>query len=140
MKRVFSVTILLMCFSLRVYAQKLDWSSTTDWRIYNCFQFSTFHYPVDSLKKYKHLQLNDDTVRNMLKGAYTDTVNNASPLWMGLFTVTYQLEGVERKILVSVYGDFFWDAISDKYYQIKADKRKEWLDYFTGLNLSSFNE
>lgn len=134
------VTIVFLYFSLCALAQKPDWSRTTGWKIYNCFQFSTFHYPVDSLKNYKSLPLNDDTLRNMLKSAYTDETSNTSPLWMGLFTISYHLKGVERKVLVSVYGGFFWDATSNQYWQIRDDKRSEWSDYFAELNLSSFND
>ena len=69
----------------------------------------SFGYSVDTLKVFKYRKLNDDSMSVFLKSA-TPLKEGASPVWMGHYvaTCTFQ-DKEERKVILSVYGGFFYD-------------------------------
>ena len=131
------LALILICTAART--QPVDWQKTRHWMIYNYFNFKALSLPFDSIKGYKTVSLDDDYLRGMLAGADTMRGVTKNIMWMGLFTLSYQLDNETRKVEVSQYGGFFYDDKSKRYYQVDKEVQDEWLSYFENLDLSPFN-
>ncbi len=127
------ITVLLICllYSWNSFSQVPDWRKTTDWRKYDFYKSNAFDYPIDSLYSYQYIALDDNKMRSLLADAKPLNIPSKNVYWMGLYVVTYMLDNRPGKMEVSMYGGFFYDDISKKYYQVDSTKKFEWLDYFS---------
>ena len=121
-----SIFFLTKCFS-----QNIDWKIAKNWKLYDIRNGSAFNYSIDTLKHFKSIHLDLDTMHIFLSDV-VEWPRNKSSLWMGLYVATCELPGKEvRKIEISVYGGFFYDDLTKTYYQLPLAVRNSWLDYFS---------
>jgi len=121
-----SIFFLTKCFS-----QNIDWKVAKNWKLYDIRNGSAFNYSIDTLKHFKSIHLDLDTMRIFLSDV-VEWPRNKSSLWMGLYVTTCELPGKEvRKIEISVYGGFFYDDLTKTYYQLPLAVRNSWLEYFS---------
>ncbi len=113
------------------HPSQINWDSTRNWKIYKLNKFNqVFNIPVDSLQYLSSRRLNDDTMHLMLSGS--TNLGATSPLWMGCYMASCQTStGKIQKIVISVYGGFFFSPADHTYYQIGADIQKDWLEYLS---------
>ena len=55
--------------------------------------------------------------------------SNDPPVWMGAHVATYEINGLERKVEISLYGGFFYDEEAKIHYQIADDKIDRWTEF-----------
>ena len=135
----FIVISLLSFGCMTAHSQMINWQKTKGWKLFNYFRFEALHLPLDSLKQYQSVYLNDSQIRRMLKSADSMKGPTKNIQWMGLFTVTYQYQNTMRKMEISQYGGFFFDDTTKTYYELDGNDRYEWQNYFANLDLSPFN-
>src|SRR4051794_14042592 len=123
----FSFAIIL---ALVLDAQNIDWKSARNWRLYSIRESAAFDYTLDTLKHFKSIPLDLDTMVNFLSDVEQWPKEKYS-LWSGLYVATCELPNADvRKIEISVYGGFFFDDRSKTYYQLPRETRNAWLEYF----------
>ena len=124
-----SVLVVSKCFS-----QNINWKDAKNWRLYDIRDGSAFNYSLDTLKNFKSIDLNPDTMHIFLLDV-VEWPKNKSSLWMGLYVATCELPGKEiRKIEISVFGGFFYDDLTKTYFQIPLSVRNDWLGYFSAMS------
>ena len=107
------------------------WENTKNWKLYNIRAKGGFSYSSDTLKYFKHVSLNGDTMKVFLHSV-TEIPLDKTPVWMGYYISSCQLEdGTMIKIEISQYGGFFYDDREKQYYQLTMSKRQEWLKYLS---------
>jgi hypothetical protein len=127
---IFTAIIVFMSMGT-AFAQELDWQKANNWKIYSINQFAVFNYPPDTLKNFRSVDLNDDTIKSFLIKV-RKLSKEESPVWMGLYFLTCQiLNEPVRKVEVSVYGGFFYDEFTKTYYELPEEIRGSWLDYLS---------
>src|SRR4051812_28272779 len=110
--------LLTLGFALAVNAQEIDWKSAKNWRLYNIRESAAFDYRLDTLKNFKSIPLDLDTMTGFLSEVAQWPKDKYS-LWSGLYVATCELpKGDIRKIEISVYGGFFYDDRTKTYYQL----------------------
>ncbi len=114
-------------------------AANKNWKLYNYFRFKALSLPLDSIKQYQLISLNDIQIRRMLLDAEIMNGPTKNIQWMGLHTVTHQYQNKERKMEVSYYGGFVYDDTTKSYYEVNENVRDEWQNYFTNFDVSSFN-
>ena len=118
--------VITKCFS-----QNISWKEAKNWKLYNIRSSSAFSYSLDTLKNFKSIHLDYDTMHTFLSDV-VEWPKNKSSLWMGLYVATCELPGLEvRKIEISVYGGFFYDDLTKTYYQLPLSARNDWLNYIS---------
>lgn len=130
MKKIelFSLTI---CFALGLNGQSIDWRSAKNWRLYNIRESAAFGYNVDTMKNFKSVALDLDTMIGFLSEVEQWPKDKYS-LWSGLYVATCELPNADiRKIEISVYGGFFYDDRTKTYYQLPRGVRNAWLEYLS---------
>ena|SRR5580692_57866 len=111
--------------------QSVDWKSANHWQLYSIHSHGALNYSLDSLKKFKNVDLNSDSMQSFLRNAEPLPDEN-TPLWMGYYLTTCQFGNATiRKVIISSYGGFFYDETSKKYYEIPIDIRTQWLNYIS---------
>ena len=127
---IFFATIVTKCLS-----QNINWKDAKNWKLYDLRNGSAFNYSVDTLKNFKSADLDYDTMHTFLSDVI-EWPKSKSSLWMGLYVVTCELPlGEIRKIEISVYGGFFYDDLTKKYFQLPLSVRNNWLDYFSANSI-----
>jgi hypothetical protein len=109
----------------------IKWSDTKDWRLYYIYSKGSFAYSVDTLKYFKYINLNQDSMQLFLHEV-TEIPKERTPLWMGYYIASCRLsDGTLVKIEISQYGRFFYEEKERRYYQLKEDIGQDWLSYLT---------
>lgn len=126
MKSIFIIwTALLYNLS---FGQNVSFKTAMHWKLYDITVGNLFQYSLDTLKHFPFYNLDADSIRD-----YMDEVSELSsddtPRWMGAHIATYVFGGETRKIEISLYGGFFYDETSKKYYQLPDNKIDNWLSY-----------
>jgi len=107
---------------------QIVWKEGANWRLYKIQGPVIFSAPIDTLPHIKSRQLSTDSMRDFLYPL--DTLpSGIQPSWMGGFLITCVISGQTRKIQVSVYGGFFYDQTSKRYFQLPAYKKTDWISY-----------
>lgn len=117
-------TVLAFCHS----QSPINWQQTSHWRLYKIKGAVQFSISADSLDLFKNYQLRSDSMVYFLRSA-DPLPADARPTWMGGAVATCQYDGKIRKVLISSYGGFFYDQMSDTFFQLPAQKKDEWLGY-----------
>jgi hypothetical protein len=126
----FIVWILLLFITQIGNSQSIDWQKTSQWKLYDMKGQDGLRYSVDTLSNFKSLNLDIDTLHHFLFGVQLWPTEEYS-MWMGGFVVSCEDQnGIIRKLDVSAYAGFFFDNASKRYYQIKEEDHREWLDFF----------
>ena len=116
-------------YSFICFSQKMDWTITKEWCLYDIHNSNAFYFSLDTLKTFRSILLNDSVMSEMLGGSI-EWPDNRAPVWMGLYvTTTRLLDGSIRKLDVSVYGGFFYDELNKAYYSVSPEKKAKWLGY-----------
>jgi hypothetical protein len=128
-------SMLLLCFMLislqATLAQKIDWSQSKKWRLFHIVDDNAFSYPLDTLINFDSIALDDTKMRAFLSHAQAWPVDKYS-LWMGLYVATCELSDDQpRKVDISVFGGFFYDEQTKRYYEVPSEIRNEWLEFLS---------
>jgi hypothetical protein len=127
MKKLFF--ILLVSFASRSFGQSIDWQQTHGWKIYVLRDKKGMRTAVDSLKYFRSITLDDDSVKYFLVDA-KEIARSDEPVWMGANILSdVDSSGLFRKIDASVYGGFFYDEQSKKYFQLSGELKEVWMRY-----------
>ncbi|MDO6431538.1 hypothetical protein Q4E93_13115 [Flavitalea sp. BT771] len=109
----------------------INWADTKEWRLYYTQSKRAFAYQIDTLKMFKSVALNQDSMKIFLK-AVTEIQTERTPVWMGYYVATCKLpDGTSIKIEISQYGRFFYEEKEKRYYQLTEDVQDSWLSYLT---------
>jgi hypothetical protein len=122
------VLITSLVLSATVASCQLQWGKATNWTLYRYQGHRLFKIPLDSLRQYDSLALNQDSMAVFLNSAQT-LHPEASVAWMGGYIATCKLNGIDRKVELSNYGGFFYDEKTRTYYKITEGKSEDWLFY-----------
>lgn len=118
-------------FASKCFSQNINWETAKDWRLYDIRNFSVFNYSLDTLRNFRSIPLDQDTM-NIFLSDVAEWPKSETSLWMGLYVATCELPEKEtRKIEISVYGGFFYDELTKTYYQLPLAVRNDWLDYIS---------
>jgi len=117
--------------TLRSSYSSIDWEKTKEWRLYFIRSKDAFTYPIDTLKAFRSIPLQQDTMLLFLKDV-TKLPEGKNPVWMGAYVSSCQLaDGSHIKIEISQYGSFFYVERDSRYYQLRDEVRDSWLPYLT---------
>jgi hypothetical protein len=111
--------------------QDSDWRTATQWTIYNVQSDHVWKLPLDSLDRYVHQPLSNDTMSLYLSGAKAFSPHGV--VWMGVYITSCMLDNKKRKIDISTYGGFFYDESRRTYYQIPVERQKGLYDFLGNL-------
>ena len=117
----------------------MNWEKASDWTLYSVHGKDIWQLSVDSLDQFAHVALNGDSARDLMAGTAMMSDKKA-PVWMGGFALSCRLDHRKRKLLVSSYGGFFYDAESKHWYQVAPERQEEWLDYLADLAVAADNK
>jgi hypothetical protein len=129
MKKLVLIGSILIFSLFSASSQGIKWASTKNWRLYEIKDKQYYALPVDSLTRFKTLAISSDTIHDFLKLAEQWPKEKYS-MWMGRYLCSYELDGIARKIYISVYGGFFFDEVSTTYYQVPEALEDEWQKYW----------
>jgi hypothetical protein len=131
MKISLMILFIGFCF-VPCHAQKVQWSTTKNWKIYKGEGKQIFSYTIDTLKSLKSKILDKDSIQFFLQKSLPIPPEK-TPVWMGSYLASYELpDGKTCKVEVSTYGGFFYDQSSGKYYSVPREWSPTWLNYITG--------
>lgn len=122
-------------------AQEINWKNTKNWKLYDIHSQVGARYSLDTLRHFRNMELNSDTMQTFLSSVAAWPVDKSS-MWMGLFVATCETEDKKpRKIIISTYGGFFYDQTTRRYYQVDPDRTTEWLEFLNdaGRRISGNN-
>jgi len=110
------------------------WDSTKNWRVYHLANFRRIvGMPDDSLQYLESRSLDKDTLHEYLCHADKIVQGTESIQWQGCYLASYEAEhGQIRKVLVSMYGGFFYLQRNASYFQLPSELRQDWLSFFSG--------
>ena len=108
---------------------EVPWNKTSDWKLYQIQGHGVFNYSIDTLKSFKSLPLDADSIKSYLNTAQI-MKHDGSVAWMGGYVATCKLDGATRKIEISNYGGFFYDESTKAFYQVQKEKAGAWWAYF----------
>jgi hypothetical protein len=121
--------ILFVFSASQLPAQTINWQQTRGWRIYDLHDKKGMRTPIDSLKNFRSIALDDDSVKYFLTDV-REIHHGDEPVWMGAIIVScIDSSAVLRKVDVSVYGGFFYDEQLKKYFQLRDNVKQEWVEY-----------
>ena len=111
------------------FGQTSSFERSQKWKLYDVAGSNLFKYSTDTLKRFSFYNLNDDSVRDFLKGIREIPADDA-PVWMGApHIATYEIDGLINKVDISLYGGFFFDEKSKKYFQLPNNNIDSWHSY-----------
>jgi len=112
-----------------------SWDSTKNWKVYHLTNFRrVVNIVEDSLKYLESRSLDKDTLHELLCRAEKIVQGAQSIQWQGCYLASYEAEqGQIRKVLVSMYGGFFYLQRDASYFQLPPEARQEWLSFFSGI-------
>lgn len=129
--KILSILILSALSFGNCNGQSVQWSKTTNWKIYEGEGFKVFSYPVDTLKNLRSKILETDSIQYYIEQAQS-IAKERTPVWMGSYLASYESpDGKTNKVEVSVYGGFFYDQTSGKYFEIRKELSANWMKYIT---------
>ena len=70
-----------------------------------------------------------DSINNYLGKAY-ELPKDKNPMWMGRYLCTCEIVGIRHKVYISVYGGFFFDEFTKKYFQISKEAVDDWINFW----------
>jgi hypothetical protein len=124
--KIFLIVSLLYC-SLLASCQ-VHWNQASDWKLYQYQGHRIFKLPIDSLKMYGSMAMNQDSMAFFVRSA--TLLNTKAPLiWMGGYVATCKIDGSFRKVELSRYGGYFYDEKTSAYYQLPSEKIDAWLAF-----------
>jgi hypothetical protein len=109
----------------------INWQQASHWRLYKIKGSLQFSISADSLNLFKNYQLRSDSMAYFLHSA-DPLPADARPTWMGGAVASCLYDGKIRKILISSYGGFFYDQISDTFFQLPGQMKDDWRKYING--------
>ena len=114
--------------------QEINWKAANNWKIYDIYGQGAIKSTVDTLRNFKSLALDRDTLQTFLQSV-TVWPKEKYSLWMGAYVVTCKTDDKKpRKILVSTYAGFFYDQTTRRYYQVSEELVDEWLDFLNNTS------
>lgn len=119
--------ILLLSCSLLGSCQ-VRWDRASDWKLYEYQGHRIFKLPIDSLKLYRSMSMDQDLMAYYVHSA-TLLNTKASLVWMGGYIATCNMNGNLRKVELSRYGGYFYDEKTGEYYQLPSEKIDPWLSF-----------
>lgn len=125
---------ILLAFAFLAYTDSqspINWQQTSHWRLYKIKGSVQFSISADSLNLLKNYQLRSDSMVYFLHSADLMPAN-MRPTWMGGAVATCLYDGKMRKILISLYGGFFYDQASGTFFQLPTQMKDDWLQYING--------
>lgn len=122
------VLLLVLSTTVAGMAQPTVWQKASNWSLYNVGGAKFYRVSLDSLERYRHRHLNDDSMRMYLTQS-VDLASDKAPMWMGAYVASCTIEHKKRKIDISSYGGFFYDETDKKYYSVPQNLQKDWLNY-----------
>ena len=109
----------------------INWADTKEWRLYYIHSKRGFAFPIDTLRNFKSVSLNEDSMKTFLQ-TVTNIPVERTPVWMGYYVSSCRLpDGTPIKIEISQYGRFFYEEKEKTYYQLTEQMQGEWLSYLT---------
>lgn len=107
----------------------INWADTKEWKIYYLESKDAFSYTLDTLKTFKSIDLNQDSMQIFLKHV-TEIPAERTPVWMGYYVTSCRLpNGTYLKVEISQYGRFFYEEKERRYYQLEDAMQDNWLSY-----------
>ena len=129
MKYILAIIGLFFLIAVTAVGQEIAWDKTTKWKIYAVPSKGAFKFPADTLHHFKKIELDDKTMHEYLKDA-TIWPKEKYSVWMGSFVSAFEkADGKLKKIIISSYGGFIYDADEKRYYEIPESKREGWYKY-----------
>lgn len=108
------------------FGQDTLWKHTSHWKLYDIHNKKGFTYSVDTLQYFKNVELDDNLMHGFLGKTILWPPEKYS-MWMGLFIASYETKDKEmRKIVISSYGGFLYDALTKRYFEIPENDRAAW--------------
>lgn len=109
----------------------IDWSKTTNWKLYYVRSHRGYALSLDTLKTIKAVMLNNDSVQAFLH-SITEIPQDKQPVFMGYYVATCQLaDGSTIKLELSQHGSFFREEKEQHYYQLAEAVQTGWQAYLT---------
>ncbi|MEO5894064.1 MAG: hypothetical protein ABIQ31_27655 [Ferruginibacter sp.] len=125
------VFLVVLVLTVKLNAQNIDWKNATNWQLYNTREIAAFDFTLATLKEFRSIPLNLDTMQAFLEKTEQWPKEKYS-MWSGLYVVTCELPNAgTRNIEISVYGGFFYDDKTKRYYQLPLEIRNDWLEYLS---------
>lgn len=121
-------TIILLLVNSSMMGQSLPIGKSTHWKIYDISGNDLFTYSIDTIKKFPASPINEDSIHFYLSDL-SIWPSNDPPLWMGAHIATFELNGSERKVEISLYGGFFYDEGTKLHYQVAENKIDSWTTF-----------
>jgi len=107
-------------------AQHEPWPKTKNWRLYPGEGQAVFSFPEDSLKTTRNHLLNQDSIQFYLEKMQPMPADR-TPTWMGAYLASYESgDGKINKVEIGVYGGYFYDVSSDKYFSLPRQFIRAW--------------
>ena len=129
MKHLFFITTFMLMLSMLGLSQEIAWQQTGKWKLYIVPNKKAFKVTPDTLYNFKNLELEDAIIHEYLKDAVIWPEEKYS-VWMGSFVASFEGEDKKpKKIIISSYGGFIYDAEHKRYYEIPEGKREGWYKY-----------
>src|SRR5215469_14099862 len=123
-----STFIIPLLFCSILASCQVHWGQASDWKLYEYQGHRIFKLPVDSLKLYRSLTMNQDSMALFINSA--TVLHLKAPLvWMGGYVATCRVGGTDRKVDLSRYGGYFYDEKTSTYYQLPTEKIDAWLAF-----------
>ncbi|WP_127127894.1 hypothetical protein [Pseudoflavitalea rhizosphaerae] len=123
--KIVAVIIAIGFFSGCKSQEKANWSEAKEWRLYKITDVRSFSISEKEMKKKDFISA--DSLHYFLQDAAPLKVDD--PVWKSFFFTSCQINGKFRKVIISNYGGFFYDAKSKKYYEIKEENKKWVIEY-----------
>jgi hypothetical protein len=112
--------------------QDINWQKASNWKIYRISGDKGLGYSVDTLQTFPFIELIDDSFHYFMKQIEALPKENR-PVWMGAYYASCVIENKVHKIDFSVYGGFFYDESTHRYYQLPMYLKNDWLDWLNSL-------
>ena|SRR5579871_4774027 len=112
-------------------AQSKPWENTKNWRLYPEKDKAAFSFPADSLAFTRNALLSQDSVQFYLQ-KMEPMPPERTPTWMGAYLGSYENSaGKINKIEIGVYGGYFYDVSTNKYYWLPKEYIRPWQKFIT---------
>lgn len=109
----------------------IDWTKTKDWRLYYIRSKKGFSYSADTLRNFKSVTMDGDSMMTFLKTA-SEIPPEKTPVWMGYYIASCRLSNDSLlKLEISQYGRFFYYEGERRYFQLAQERQDNWLAFLT---------
>jgi hypothetical protein len=120
--------IIAVWLSQAAQGQDTTFRAAKNWRLYDISAGNVFKYSTDTLRNFHYYTLDNDSMRRYM-ASLSVLLPESLPHWMGARVATYEMDGVVRKIEISVYGGFFYDETSKRHFQLPEELIDPWQSY-----------